>query len=107
MRLLPDSRMSFNAVDYLADVWLNGAHIGTHEGGETPFVLEVTNTVRSDEDNLLAVRVLNPVNTPIDGIILDETPHRNKFIKYTNGALSDYGGIIEPVELLLAPAVRI
>src|SRR6185369_6553840 len=31
--------LRFEAVDYLADVWVNGAHVGQHEGGETPFVL--------------------------------------------------------------------
>ncbi len=99
--------LRFNAVDYLADVWLNGIHQGRHEGGETPFVFDATNAIRPGQSNTLAVRVLNPGDTPIDGIVLSETAHRNKFVKYTNGALSDYGGIIEPVELLLSPALRI
>ena len=32
----------FGAVDYLAEVWLNGRWAGSHEGGETPFELDVT-----------------------------------------------------------------
>ncbi len=97
----------FNAVDYLAHVWLNGIYLGTHEGGETPFTLDATKAVRPNEHNTLSLRVLNPDNDPIDGILLAETPHRNKVVKFSNGNTYDYGGIIEPVELLLAPAVRI
>ncbi len=97
----------FNAVDYLAHVWLNGIYLGTHEGGETPFTLDATNAVRPNERNTLSLRVLNPDDDRIDGILLAETPHKNKVIKFSNGNTYDYGGIIEPVELLLAPAVRI
>ena len=99
-------QLRFNAVDYLADVWLNNTYLGSHEGGETPFVFDVTSAIRP-ANNQLAVRVLNPKDEPIDGFLLGETPHRNKFVKYTNGALSDYGGIIESVDLLLTPAVHI
>ena len=99
--------LRFNAVDYLADVWLNGIHLGSHEGGETPFVLDATAAIHPGQSNDLAVRVLNPTDQPIDGIVLAETAHRNKFVKYTNGALPDYGGITESVDLLLVPAVRI
>lgn len=98
----------FNAVDYLAEVWVNGTYLGMHEGGETPFVFDATAAVaKGNGNNLLAVRVLNPTDQPIDGIVLAETPHRNKFVKIANGALPDFGGIIAPVELLFCPAVRI
>ena len=97
----------FGAVDYLADVWVNGVHVGAHEGGETPFVLDVTNAIQPKASNRLAVRVLNPTNEPIDGIVLDQTPHLCKVVSYWNGNLYDYGGIIGSVELLMAPAVRV
>jgi beta-galactosidase/beta-glucuronidase len=97
----------FNAVDYIGHVWLNGVYLGTHEGGETPFTLDATNAVRPNERNTLSLRVLNPDDQRIDGIVLAETPHKNKVIKFSNGNTYDYGGIIGPVELLLAPAVRI
>jgi hypothetical protein len=99
--------LRFWAVDYTAEVWLNGTRVGGHEGGETPFVLDVTDTVRPGRANLLAVRVLNPTHEPIDGIVLDETPHRNKALPYRAGSAWDQGGIIDSVELLATPAVRI
>lgn len=99
--------LRFNAVDYIADVWLNGSYLGGHEGGDTPFVLDATDVIRPGGSNDLAVRVLNPGDERIDGMVLEETPHRDKAVKYMNGSLYDYGGIIESVELVLTPEVRI
>lgn len=33
--------LRFRAVDYLADVWLNGKHVGGHEGPEGMFILNI------------------------------------------------------------------
>ncbi|UCH36643.1 MAG: glycoside hydrolase family 2 [Armatimonadota bacterium] len=99
--------LRFWAVDYQAEVWLNGVHVGGHEGAETPFVLDVTDAMRPGRRNRLAVRVLNPTNEPIDGIALNETPHRNKAVPYWAGASYNHGGIMDSVELLAAPPVRI
>ena len=60
------------------EVWLNDVPVGGHEGGETPFMLDITEAVKAGRTNRLAVRVLNPKAEPIDGIVLAETPHRNK-----------------------------
>lgn len=30
----------FGAVDYRADVWIDGRHVGAHEGGHTPFTVQ-------------------------------------------------------------------
>ena len=35
-------RLRFGAVDYRTDVWLNGIHLGQHEGGYDPFDFELT-----------------------------------------------------------------
>ncbi len=51
-------------MDYKADVWLNGVLVGGHEGGETPFTLDVTEAIKPLATNRLAVRVLNPTNEP-------------------------------------------
>src|SRR5262245_2393488 len=107
---LPTPRylLRFGAVDYLADAWLNGIYVGGHEGGETPFAFDVTGALKHDGENLLAVRVLNPSDEPIDGIRLQETPHRNKFVKdYQPGRSYNAGGIVLPVTLQVVPAVRI
>ncbi len=94
------------AVDYLAEAWVNGLPVGGHEGGETPFVLDITQALRPGE-NLVAIRVLNPTNEAIDGIVLAQTPHRNKSLPHHTGGSYNYGGIMESVELLVVPAARI
>ncbi len=100
--------LSFNAVDYIADVWVNGQPVGGHEGSETPFVLDVTGAIEPGQENLLAVRVLNPTDDPIDGVKLAEIPHRNKEAReYMPGRSYNVGGIIDRVTLTAAPAVRI
>lgn len=100
--------LRFWAVDYLADVWLNGVFIGRHEGGETPFAFDITDVVHGDGDNLLAVRVLNPTDEPVEGFTLGQIPHRNKVPRgIVSGSSFNYGGIVQSVEILLLPAVRI
>jgi hypothetical protein len=99
--------LRFGQVDYLAEVWLNGVSVGGHEGGETPFVLDVTDHIKPGEKNRLAVRVLNPTNEPIDGIRLNETARRAKVIPFKAGSGFNYGGIINSVELLCVPAVYV
>jgi len=51
--------LRFGAVNYRADVWLNGEKLGHHEGGFTPFAFEVTDELEAREDNLLVVKVDN------------------------------------------------
>jgi hypothetical protein len=99
--------LRFGGVDYLADVWLNGRHVGGHEGAEGVFTLDVTEAVWPAAINRLAVRVLNPKYEPIDGLTLGVIPHRHKGIPYSSGAAANHGGITGSVELLLMPAVRI
>jgi hypothetical protein len=99
--------LQFGAVDYLAEVSVNGQAVGRHENGETPFTLDVTAAVRAGAANVLRVRVINPTNQPIDGLVLKEVPHRNKEVPFRPGAFYNEGGIIESVNLVLAPPVRI
>jgi len=48
----------FGAVNYIADVYLNGEKLGSHEGGFTPFQFEVTGKLK-DGQNTLILRVNN------------------------------------------------
>lgn len=52
------SFLHFGAVNYTAQVYLNGRLLGRHEGGFTPFNYEVSDGLRPGE-NLLVVRVDN------------------------------------------------
>ena len=50
--------LHFGAVNYLADVYLNGELIGKHEGGFTPFQFEITGKVKKGS-NTIVVKVNN------------------------------------------------
>src|SRR5688500_9298977 len=48
----------FGAVNYIADVFLNGEKIGSHEGGFTPFQFEITDKLK-DGLNAVIIKVNN------------------------------------------------
>jgi len=54
----PRQLLHFGAVDFIATVWLNGRKLDDHIGGYTPFVFEVSGTLKPGE-NILVVRVLD------------------------------------------------
>ncbi|MDE0299927.1 MAG: glycoside hydrolase family 2 [Candidatus Poribacteria bacterium] len=88
--------LRFWTVSYKSDIWVNGVSVGEHEGGEDMFFLDVTEAVTPTETNQIAVRVLNPTEEPIDGIVRSEIPQ-----------MGLESGILDSVELVIAPAVRI
>jgi beta-mannosidase len=57
------ARLSFAAVDYAAEVTLNGEPLGRHEGYFAPFGFDVTDRLR--KDNEVVVRVQDPLE-PLD-----------------------------------------
>lgn len=82
----------FGAVNYIAEVYLNGEKIGRHEGGFTPFNFEITAKLRP-KDNFLIVKVDNKRRT--DGIPTVMTDWWN------------YGGITREVMLIEVPQIFI
>ena len=52
-------RLHFDAVFYLARVWLNGQYLGAHEGGYTPFEFDVSDQVQPGILNVISVQVDN------------------------------------------------
>lgn len=59
--------LHFGAVDYEAQVWVNGQAAGEHEGGYTPFEFDITDLLIAGE-NQVVVRVKDPAD-------LSEIPH--------------------------------
>jgi hypothetical protein len=54
--------LRFGAVDWLADVWVNGRHAVTHEGGYTPFQADITDMLKPGEPATLTVRAFDPTD---------------------------------------------
>ena len=51
--------LHFGAVDYRAQVWVNGEKAGDHEGGHVPFRFEITHLLKGG-NNILVVRAADP-----------------------------------------------
>lgn len=83
----------FGAVNYRADVYLNGKKLGMHKGGFTPFNFEVPLALLKEKDNFLVVKVDNKRHA-------DEIPTLNT--DWWN-----YGGITREVKLVEVPATFI
>ncbi len=49
----------FGAVDYRATVWLNGRHLAEHEGGHTPFTVDITDALDPSGTQSLVVRAVD------------------------------------------------
>ena len=101
------SLLRFWAVDYTAEVWLNGQPVGGHEGGETPFTLDVTANLKAGQKNSLSVRVVNPAHERVDGLVMGEIPRQARVVPYSAGAAYNHGGIAGSVELLAVPVLRV
>ena len=54
--------LHFGAVDWQADIWVNGIKAGTHTGGYTPFSLDITEALKAG-DNTLTVKVWDGTDT--------------------------------------------
>lgn len=80
--------LRFGAVNYRADVYLNGQKLGTHIGGFTPFIFEVTGHLKKGA-NSLVVKVDNKRSK--DGVPTLATDWWN------------YGGITREVKLVTVP----
>jgi beta-galactosidase/beta-glucuronidase len=48
--------LHFGAVDYRCSVWLNGAKLGDHEGGHTPFAFDIQESLVPGQDQIITVR---------------------------------------------------
>ena len=53
--------LHFQAVDQIADVYLNDVYLGRHEGGYLPFSFDISETM-TEKDNRLVVKVIDELN---------------------------------------------
>jgi beta-galactosidase len=85
--------LEFKAVCQVADVWLNGRHVGRHVGGFTGFEFDITAYLNWSGNNLVAI-LANDVMDP--------------FIAPANETnVPEYGGIYRSVSLLVTGPVRV
>ena len=82
----------FGAINYRADVYLNGQKLGVHIGGFTPFYFEITGLLK-EIDNSLVVKVDNK--------------RLQEGVPTLNTDWWNYGGITRDVKLLVVPSAFI
>ncbi len=89
----PDNRVFvyFGAVNYEADVYLNGQKLGKHIGGFTPFQFEITEQV--EKDNFIVLKVDNK--------------RRKNGVPTLNTDWWNYGGITRDVKIVETPETYI
>ncbi len=54
--------LNFGAVDWEAEVWVNGRRLGSHRGGYDPFSFDITDALRASGAQELVVAVWDPTN---------------------------------------------
>lgn len=84
--------LRFEGANSVADLFVNGKHVGEHRGGYGAFVFEITDRVVYGKDNTIGVRVNN-------GEQLDVMP--------LVGDFNFYGGLYRDVHLLITDPVCI
>jgi beta-glucuronidase len=84
--------LRFGAVNYTARVYLNGTFVGSHEGGFTPFALDVTALLKTGE---------NRVTIGVDSV------HTASSLPPPVTDWDIYGGITRSVRLVYVPATFI
>jgi beta-galactosidase/beta-glucuronidase len=90
--------LHFGAVDYRADVWVNGQHVASHEGGNSPFSADITTALRPGGDQIVVVRAEDQpedVSQPRGKQDWQEKPHAIWYSRTT--------GIWQPVWLEPVP----
>jgi beta-galactosidase/beta-glucuronidase len=55
--------LHFGAVDWQADIYLNGQHLRRHEGGYDPFSIDINGALRPGREQELVVAVWDPTDT--------------------------------------------
>ena len=123
--------LRFGAVDYFADVWLNGEYLGAHEGMFNPFEFDVTDRLDHGGTNVVVVKdgaprddteyiqvdfSDNPLSAPyrthqakaisqIKGHMIDAMHRPGSMTSFRSDGNS--GGIWDRVELIARPSVYV
>ena len=87
-------KLVFDGVYSGAEVWLNGVRVGSHEGGFSPFELDLTGAAHIGGDNVLAVLVGEKTLSS----------HLDNMSYYANFPLT---GIFRPVRLISLPEAHV
>ncbi len=93
-------RLHFEAVFNKARIFINGTLVGMHEGGYTPFTIQVTKYIKPTEINFISVEVDNSWDEySLPGARITDNSNAQVFPWY------EYGGIIRDISLLVTDKI--
>ncbi|MEM2878176.1 MAG: glycoside hydrolase family 2 TIM barrel-domain containing protein [Candidatus Hadarchaeales archaeon] len=84
-------KLVFLGANYVTDVWINGAYVGWHEGGYTSFVFDVSDYLKYDGSDLIAIRVHN--------VPWDSRSEQKDIMPYQTCDFRNHGGIYRDIYL--------
>ena len=94
-------RLEIGAAHYYAEVYINGKFTGSHEGGYTPFVFDITRLVKEGKNEVI-VRVINPtINRPIEGMRAGAPLNQSDLPIGKAAWYFNFGGLWQDVKLLV------
>ena len=88
--------IEFEGAMQVADVWVNGTHKVTNYGGYLPFIIDITDDIYFDKENVIAVRLDNRDNPEIPP---------GKPLKYLDFCY--YGGLYRNVKMHILNKIHI
>ena len=95
-------RLKFDATFYKSDVWLNGVKLGSHEGGYTPYVFDITDVANLGSENVIAIKLNNHTGMEtLPAHLVTENLYRYGYDWW------GYGGIVRDVYILITDKVFI
>ena len=92
---------------YFGTVYVNGVKVGSHEGGHLPFAFEITDQVKWDEENVIAISVeneLKPDRVPSGNMPGSDDEHVRRARRRPRTTSTRSAGIHRPVVLYTRPA---
>jgi beta-glucuronidase len=95
--------LRFDAASLVASVWIDGEHLGDHEGGFLPFAFDITRHLSAGKPLRLTVRVehgLSLKRTPVGGRPGGGALGGHPSTSYD---FFPFGGLIRPVRLITVP----
>ncbi len=98
-----DVDIRFFAAIHKATVWFNGEKVAYHNGGFTPFTININKLLKYDGVNKIVVKLNNVLdNTTLPSgeykVLKDGRKISNPYFDFFN-----YGGLIRPVKLVITP----
>lgn len=93
----------FYGAIHKATIYINGIEIGTHIGGFTPIMINISEYIEYNKENIIICKLNNELG--LDTLPVGETKKIKSGLKMSKPYFDffNYGGLIRPVKLVILP----